>query len=308
MPPGEDHWHFLSTIGLVILVDHEPLRKGLLAGDALALLAQWSRRLPTEGRTLDELERVGVRLALEWIDAARLHAGGFPWRLPNLEVARRLRQVEAWSETLVRAGAIRRAGIPEVAELRTKVRTLLARESVRLPFGRLSAESECWEELRRAMRVERGRRSREDLAPLAAADVAVVRREIEEVGRRFAERGEWAEAIWAEPGMVVCPCEAIHPLPADETKARGGKLPRACEGGASTVWCETHASAVWGKETGRSVYGRSEKAVGEPDAGNPPVRFDEGAVETGASAKGMHGAPPLYSTPVLNSPVESPRA
>ena len=45
-----------------------------------------------------------------------------------------------------------------------------------------------------------------------------------------------------------------------------------------------------------SVYGRSEKAVDEPDAGNPPVRFDEGAVETGASAKGMHGAPPLYST------------
>ena len=45
-----------------------------------------------------------------------------------------------------------------------------------------------------------------------------------------------------------------------------------------------------------SEYGRSEKAVGEPDAGNPPVRFDEGAVETGVSAKGMHGAPLLYST------------
>ncbi len=198
VPQGEDHWHFLSTIGPVILVDHEPLRKGLLAGDALALLAQWSRRLPTEGRTLDDLERVWVRLALEWIDAARLHAGGFPWRLPYLEVARRLRRVEGWSEALVRAGAARNVGVPEVAELRGKVRTVLARESVSLPLGRLSAASECWEELRRAMRVERGRRSREDLAPLAVPDVARVRREIDEVGRRFSARGEWAEAIWGE--------------------------------------------------------------------------------------------------------------
>ena len=89
-------------------------------------------------------------------------------------------------------------GIPEVGEVRTKVRTLLARELVRLPFGRLSAASECWEELRRAMRVERGRCSRGDLAPLAGTEVARVRREIDEVGRRFSARGEWAEAIWAE--------------------------------------------------------------------------------------------------------------
>lgn len=46
VPQGEDPWHLLSTIGLVILVDHEPLRKGLLAGKALARLAQWSRQLP----------------------------------------------------------------------------------------------------------------------------------------------------------------------------------------------------------------------------------------------------------------------
>ena len=42
-----------------------------------------------------------------------------------------------------------------------------------------------------------------------------------------------------------------------------------------------------------SECGRLVKAVGEPDAGNPPVRFDEGAVETGVSARGTHGAPLL---------------
>ncbi len=94
VPQGETRWHVLSKIGLVILVDYEPLRKGLLAGVALARLAQGSRRLPMEGRTHDELERVWVRLALEGMDAARLHAGGFPWRLPYLEVARRLHRVE----------------------------------------------------------------------------------------------------------------------------------------------------------------------------------------------------------------------
>jgi hypothetical protein len=46
------------------------------------------------------------------------------------------------------------------------------------------------------MRAERDRRSREDLAPLAAGDVAEVREQIEEAGRRFAARGDWAVAIW----------------------------------------------------------------------------------------------------------------
>ena len=50
-----------------------------------------------------------------------------------------------------------------------------------------------------------------------------------------------------------------------------------------------------------SEYGHWVKAVGEPDAGNPPVRLDEGAVETGVSEKDARRATALlYPISILS--------
>jgi hypothetical protein len=192
----EDHWHFLDDLGPVVMPDYEPLRHGLIDGEALARLTEWSRKLPVEGTTLEELERVWVRLALEWIEEGRTHPGGFPFRLAYLEVARRLERVGEWSRALVRANVRWNAGVPEVGELRTKTERLLGREGVRGPLGRLRLEVGLWEEIRSAMRAERSRRSREDLAPMTHGDVVEARRRIEEAGDRFVALGEWAEAVW----------------------------------------------------------------------------------------------------------------
>ena len=53
---------------------------------------------------------------------------------------------------------------------------------------------------------------------------------------------------------------------------------------------------------------RSVNTVGEPYAGNPPVRFDEGVVENERGLGPRH-APPLYSTasPATESESESHR-
>lgn len=155
VPQQEDHWHYLSVLGPLVLPDYEALRQGLLSGEALAQIAQWSRKLPVEGGTLDELERVWVRLALEWVDTARHHPGGFPWRLPCLEVARRMRRFVHWSEQVLRANRARGIGVPEVAELKHRLRGVLERKAVQFPLGRLEAEVALWEEIRRAMRAER---------------------------------------------------------------------------------------------------------------------------------------------------------
>ncbi|MGA9840313.1 MAG: hypothetical protein WBS16_07790 [Thermoplasmata archaeon] len=197
VPQQEDHWHFLTDLGPLLLVDYEPLRHGLLAGEALARLALWSRGLPREGTPLEELERVWVRLALEWIDSAREHPGGFPWHLPYLGVVRRMARVVRWCEHLLVAHRHRQIPVsPEVVELRRRVAALLDREGVRLPYGRLEREVALWMEIRGAMRAERTRRSAGDLAPLGAAEVAEVQRTIEAAGGRFALYGEWAEGIW----------------------------------------------------------------------------------------------------------------
>ncbi len=199
VPQQEDHFHFLADLGPIVLPDYEPLRHGLLAGEALARLAHWSRSLPLEGRTLEELERVWVRLALEWIDAAREHPGGFPWQLPYLEVARRITRVTRWCEHLLAAHRHRRIVVPsELVEVRRRLTALLDREAVRVPYGRLEREVGLWMELRAAIRAERNRRSAGDLPSLAAGEVVEVQRAIEEAGCRFVLYGDWAQAIWAK--------------------------------------------------------------------------------------------------------------
>jgi len=197
VPQQEDHWHFLQDLGVVVLPDYEPCRRGLVGGKGLADLAHWSRDRPLEGATLAELERVWVRLALEWVEEGRAHPGGFPFRLPYVEVARRLEQIGIWSRTLMAANGRWNCVVADVGELRRRVDEVLDREAVRVTLGRLRSEVRLWEEIRSAMRAERSRRSREDLEPLSRVDVSEAKRRIEEAGGRFAAQGEWAEEIWS---------------------------------------------------------------------------------------------------------------
>ncbi len=196
MPVGEDHPHFLNDLGPVILRDYETLRPGLVGDDGLGNLTKWSHTLPVSGWGLEELEAVWVRAALEWVESAREHPGGFPWKLAYWELTKRLERVRGWAGELLSWNVRLHMVVPEVADLKPRVERLLNREAVRLAQGRLRSEVVLWEEIRRAMRGERDRRGRVDLAPLASADVAGVKEEIAQAGTRFAARGEWAEGIW----------------------------------------------------------------------------------------------------------------
>ncbi|MHB8351775.1 MAG: hypothetical protein ACYDFT_03660 [Thermoplasmata archaeon] len=103
----------------------------MLAGEVLPRLAQWSRSLPVEGRSLEKLERVWVRLALESIESARELPGGFPRHLPYLEVVRWLTRTFRWCAHLVPAHQLRRIAVPcELVELRRWLTAVLDREGV----------------------------------------------------------------------------------------------------------------------------------------------------------------------------------
>lgn len=197
VPQQVDHFHFVADIGEALLrPDYEALRQGLLAGSGLARLAEWSRTLPIRGRDLETLERLWVRLALEWIDAARTTPGGFPFHLAYLEVAERMRWVAERSTRLLTLNVRRRVAIPEVARLKQTLEGLLDRASGREPLGRLRALVRAWEEVRRAMKIERDRRSREELREFTAADVVAVKAAVERQGRLLASRG--LEEAWAK--------------------------------------------------------------------------------------------------------------
>ncbi len=197
VPQGEDHYHFLDDLGRVVMPDYEPLRESLIAHGGLARLAEWSRRLPREGKKVEEVERVAVRMVLEWIEEARIHPGGFPWRLAYAEVVRRMEKAGRWARAMVAANASRRLFVREVVGLPLRLEELLQREGVRVAWSRLVSEEHLWEEIRGAMRAERTRRGKVEFASLATTDVAEVKRAIGESLTHFAGRGEWAEAIVA---------------------------------------------------------------------------------------------------------------
>ncbi|EQD77235.1 hypothetical protein B1B_01174 [mine drainage metagenome] len=234
---GEDHWHFLDDLGPVVLPDYPALRDTLVKDHGLSRLAERSRTLPTKGKTIEEVERVWMRAVLEWVEAARDHTGGFPFRLAYLEVACRLEAVRRWAGQMVQGNGRRGILLPDMVELKLQVIRLLEREGVSWHRVRTGAEAGLLTELRRAMRVERERRSRPELAPLTREDVAQTRREIDLALTRFAAEGEWAQAIvatvvkrfeahgpylWAEvPGQSVV-IRSTVPLEQDHGADRRG--------------------------------------------------------------------------------------
>ncbi len=72
---GEDYWHFLDDLGSVVLPDYPLLNEDLVKNQGLSAFAEWSRKIPTRGTTVEEEERVWARASLEWVEAAREHAG-----------------------------------------------------------------------------------------------------------------------------------------------------------------------------------------------------------------------------------------
>ena len=197
MRVGEDHWHFFDNLGPVILRDYPDLVKGLTDRRGLAELTEWSHTLPVVGWGLEMLEKVWVRATLEWIEQARSHPGGFPWELAYVEVARRIERARDMAMELLTLNVRLGVSVPEVVRLKERTEALLGREAVRGALSRLGSEVWLWEELRRAARVERGRRGREELSPLTREDVAEVKRALEVAGEKFVSLGDWARPIWA---------------------------------------------------------------------------------------------------------------
>ncbi len=197
LPIVENHQHFLDDLGPVILRDYEPLRQGLAGDDGLAKLTKWSHTLPVSGWGLEELEAEWVWATLEWVESAREHSGGFPWKFAYWELPKRLEWVRGRAVEILALNVRLHAFVPEVVETKRRMERLRNREVVRVAEGRLRCEVGPGVEIRRAMRVEWDRRGRAELAPLPRADWAVVKEAIEQAGRRFVSLGEWAQAIWA---------------------------------------------------------------------------------------------------------------
>ena len=205
---GEDHWHFLDDLGSVVLPDYPLLKETLVKDHGLSALSEWSRKLPTRGKTVEEVERVWVRAVLEWVESAREHAGGFPFRLAYLEVAHRLEAVRKWAGQMVLGNGVRGILVPEMVDLQRRVTRLLEREGVKWHLALTEAEANLMMDLRRAMRAERERRSHPELGPMNREDVVQTKREIDRALERFAALGDWAEAIVA---TVVKRFEAHSP-------------------------------------------------------------------------------------------------
>ncbi len=198
VPQQVDHFHFLTKAGERLLKEeNERLRSGLLLDDGMAKLAQWSRGLPTVARGPEEWVAVVARLAAEDVEATRSAGSSVPFHLPYYEAWRQMRWLTEEIEGIVHA-RVRSASwvdLGPLGELKARLERLLARPIVREAGNRLTRLVWAWEEVRRAMRVERDRRSRGDLAPMMEADVAEVKATVARVGRTMRSMGGRIEEL-----------------------------------------------------------------------------------------------------------------
>jgi hypothetical protein len=171
----------------------------MLLDDGMAKLAQWSRSLPTVARGPEEWVGVVARLAAEHVEATRSAGSSVPFHLPYYEAWRQMQwlvnEIEGIVHARVRSASW--ADLGPLVELKARLEKLLARPMVSEAGGRLTSLVWAWEEVRRAMRVERDRRSRGDLAPMMEADVAEVKATKARVDMAMRSMGGRVEELWA---------------------------------------------------------------------------------------------------------------
>ncbi len=199
VPQQLDHFHFLVHVGEDLLAHHGLLKAALTRGKGLSEITAWAReKLPVKGRTVEEREAVGVRLILEWVEAGRRNPGGFPFHVPYLAVAHRAERAVGHLQKMVHGNVGRGVFVPEVVEAKRRLEALLDRSEVRGLIDRLGSEVAVWSGIRRAMKLERDRRSKEAEAPFEVKDVALAKEEIARVGEMFCGRGDWAVELWGK--------------------------------------------------------------------------------------------------------------
>lgn len=251
VPQQLDHFHFLSKAGEHLFQEEsERLKEGLLDRDGMAGLAHWSRSLPTEAPSPTTWVAVVARLAAEWIEATRSTESDLPFHLPYFEAWREMRwlvgEIEAVVHARVRGGWS--VDLGPLVELKGRMERLLGRADVRVAGARLSRLVAGWEEVRRAMRMERDRRSRGDLGPMVEADVAAVRATVTRVGaglrtlgdlrtvelwerleRKFEEENESLWVVAHHPGLT----RSTVDLERDHRAVRTGVRHRTGQGDTS---------------------------------------------------------------------------
>ena len=193
VPQQLDHFHFLSKAGEhLVKEENERLKAALVDKDGMADLAHWSRALPTVARTPESWVGVVARLAAEEIEATRSKGSCVPFHMPYFEAWKEM----TWLVEEIRAiiHARTRNGwtvdLSPLVELKRQVEELLARPEVKDVGPRL--ESLVWglDEVRRAMRLERDRRTKGDLGPMMEADVAQVKEAVVRTGTILRGKGD----------------------------------------------------------------------------------------------------------------------
>lgn len=193
VPQQLDHFHFLSKAGEhLVKEESERLKDGLLDKDGMADLAHWSRTLPVVAPRPEAWVGVVARLAAEEIEATRSKGSCIPFHLPYFEAWKEM----VWLMEEIRAivHARTRNGwtvdLSPLTGLKRQVEGLLARPAVREAGPRL--ESLVWGlgEARRAMRLERDRRTKGDLGPMMETDVARVKAVVARTGEVLRGKGD----------------------------------------------------------------------------------------------------------------------
>jgi hypothetical protein len=174
------HYHFVKNLGKEVLRDlHSDLRRKVINTKMVPRLTELKKTLRQEGRNaMETAELLWVRLAIEHLEYARDHSGGFPFKLGYHELVERAKDVHRLARRLMLVNSQRNMFVEELMVMDAHIKRALDDEGVKADARRLKFLAAWFEKVREALRLSRPRNPLKEGESMGSEEMDAVEREL----------------------------------------------------------------------------------------------------------------------------------
>lgn len=177
------HFHFIKNLGKEVLRDlYSSLRRKVISTKMVPRLTDLKKVLRAEGRNaVETAELVWVRLAIEHLEYARDHAGGFPFKLGYHKLTKRTDDIHRLARKLMHVNCRRNIFVKELMTLDAHLMKVLDNEGIKEDARKLGFLEDWFEKVRQVLRLSRYGNHLKEGEAMGSEEMDVVEGRLEEM-------------------------------------------------------------------------------------------------------------------------------
>jgi len=177
------HYHFVNNLGKEVLRDlYSNLRRKVVNTKMVPRLTDLKKVLRGEGgNAVETADLLWIRLAIEHLEYARDHAGGFPFKLGYYELIKRANDIHRLARRLMHVNCRRSIFVKELMTLDNHIMKVLDNDGVKADARKLGFLAAWFEKVREVLRLSRPGNHLKEGEPMGSEELDAVERRLEEV-------------------------------------------------------------------------------------------------------------------------------